>query len=173
MDLADQEKVEEVRKHWLEILNPLEIFPVSALHGFYTDVLLNGILGKLPEGPPFFEKDDSMSDRDMRFFAAEIIREKILSYYQKEIPYSVEVKITGYKESPEIDVISATIFVTRESQKGILLGKDGAAIKKLGTEARRKLETVLQKKVYLELTVKVIDNWRDDEQALRNFGYGE
>ena len=173
VDLADQEKVEEVRKHWQEILNPLEIFPVSALHGFYTDVLLNGILGKLPEGPPFFEKDDSMSDRDMRFFAAEIIREKILSYYQKEIPYSVEVKITGYKESPEIDVISATIFVTRESQKGILLGKDGAAIKKLGTEARRKLETVLQKKVYLELTVKVIDNWRDDEQALRNFGYGE
>ena len=173
VDLADQEKVEEVTLHWKEVLKPEEIFPVSALHGFYLDVLLKSIIGELPEGPPFFEKDDSMSDRDMRFFTAEIIREKILSYYQKEIPYSVEVKITGYKESPEIDVINATIFVTRESQKGIILGKAGAAIKKLGTEARKKIETIIQKKVFLDLTVKVIDNWRDDEQALRNFGYGD
>lgn len=173
VDLADQEKVESVTKYWKDMLSPQEIFPVSALHGFYIDVLLNSIIEKIPEGPPYFEKDDSMSDRDMRFFAAEIIREKILSYYQKEIPYSVEVKVMEYKESAEIDVIKATIFVTRESQKGILLGKDGAAIKKLGTEARRKLESIVEKKVFLELTVKVVDNWRDDEQALRKFGYGE
>lgn len=173
VDLADQEKVDEVIKHWQDILHPKEIYPVSALHKFYLDVLLKGILDLLPEAPPYFDKDDSMSDRDMRFFTAEIIREKILSYYQKEIPYSVEVKVMSYKEAEDIDRISAFIFVTRESQKGILLGKGGAAIKKLGTEARKKIEAVVQKKVFLELTVKVVDNWRDDEQALKRFGYEE
>ncbi len=173
VDLADQEKVETVSKHWQEELHPKEIFPISALHKFYLDVLLKGILDLLPEAPPYFEKDDSMSDRDMRFFTAEIIREKILSYYQKEIPYSVEVKVMSYKEADDMDRISAYIFVTRESQKAILLGKQGAAIKKLGTESRKKIEAVVQKKVFLELTVKVVDNWRDDEQALRRFGYEE
>ncbi len=173
VDLADQEKVEAVSKHWQEELHPKEIFPISALHKFYLDVLLKGILDLLPEAPPYFEKDDSMSDRDMRFFTAEIIREKILSYYQKEIPYSVEVKVMSYKEADDMDRISAYIFVTRESQKAILLGKQGAAIKKLGTESRKKIEAVVQKKVFLELTVKVVDNWRDDEQALRRFGYEE
>ena len=171
IDLADQVKVEEVSNHWKEVLHPVQVFPVSALHKFYLDVLLKEVLAMLPEAPPYFDKDDSMSDRDMRFFVGEIIREKILAYYQKEIPYSVEVKVLSYKESEDIDRISTVIFVTRESQKGILLGKNGAAIKKLGTESRKKIEAVIQKKVFLELTVKVLDNWRDDENALRRFGY--
>ncbi len=171
VDIADEEKINKAVEHWKEVLRPEEIFPVSALKNFYLDVLLKHIVERLPEGPPYFDKDDALSDRDMRFFAAEIIRERILAFYQKEIPYSVEVKIVSYKEAEDIDRISAVLFVTRESQKAILLGKGGAAIKKLGTESRKKLEAVLGKKVFLELTVKVEANWRDDDKLLKRFGY--
>ena len=170
-DISTQEAIDKAAAHWAEVLKPEEIFPVSALRNFYLDVLLNKILEKLPEAPPYFDKDDSMSDRDMRFFVEEIIRERILAFYQKEIPYSVEVKVMQYKESEDIDRIYVTLFVTRESQKIILLGKGGAAIKKLGTESRKKIESIVNKKVFLELTVKVEENWRDDEKKLKRFGY--
>lgn len=171
VDEVDQEFIEKQTEHWQQLLKPKEIIPISALHKFYLDVLLKKILEYLPEGEAYFDKDDSLSDRDMRFFASEIIREKILLYYQKEIPYSVEVKINSYKENADIDVIKAFIYTARESQKAILLGHQGAAIKKLGTEARKKLEEVLGKKVFLELTVKVIEDWRNDEKSLKRFGY--
>ncbi|MEP7265942.1 MAG: GTPase Era [Bacteroidota bacterium] len=171
VDVSNQEQIDKAIAHWQETLNPEHIFPVSALRNFYLDVLLKHILEKLPEGPAYFDKDDSLSDRDTRFFVEEIIRERILSFYQKEIPYSVEVKVMQYKESEDIDRIYVTLFVTRESQKIILLGKGGAAIKKLGTESRKKIEAVVNKKVFLELTVKVEDNWRDDERQLKRFGY--
>ncbi len=171
VDETDQETIEAQAAHWKELLNPTEIIPISALHKFYLDVLLKKIVQYLPEGEAYFDKDDNLSDRDMRFFASEIIREKILLFYQKEIPYSVEVKIQSYKENQDIDVIKAFIYTARESQKAIILGHGGAAIKKVGTEARKKLEEMLGKKVYLELTVKVIEDWRNDEQSLKRFGY--
>jgi GTPase len=174
IDTADQAKVEEAVAHWKEMLNPKEILPISALHKFAIDVMVNKILAELPEGPAYFDKDDeSVSDRNMRFFAAEIIRERILSLYQQEIPYSVEVLITGYKESETIDRIYTTIYCARETQKGILLGHQGKAIKKLGIESRKKLEQVLEKQVHLELTVKVLDDWRNNENMLRKFGYDQ
>jgi GTP-binding protein Era len=171
IDVSTQEEIDKAAAHWTEVLKPEAVFPVSALRNFYLDVLLKKILEKLPESPPYFDKDDSVSDRDMRFFVEEIIRERILAFYQKEIPYSVEVKVMQYKESDDIDRIYVTLFVTRESQKIILLGKGGAAIKKLGIESRRKIEAVVNKKVFLELTVKVEENWRDDEKQLKRFGY--
>jgi GTP-binding protein Era len=174
IDTADQAKVEEAVAHWKEMLNPKEILPISALHKFAIDVMVNKILAELPEGPAYFDKDDeAVSDRNMRFFAAEIIRERILSLYQQEIPYSVEVAITGYKESETIDRIYATIYCARETQKGIILGHQGKAIKKLGIESRKKLEQVLEKQVHLELTVKVLDDWRNNENMLRKFGYDQ
>ncbi len=171
VDISDQEQIDKAMAHWQEVLKPESIFPVSALRSFYLDVLLKHILEKLPESPPYFDKDESLSDRDTRFFVEEIIRERILAFYQKEIPYSVEVKVMSYKESDDIDRIYVTLFVTRESQKMILIGKGGAAIKKLGTESRKKIEEIVNKKVFLELTVKVEDNWRDDEKQLKRFGY--
>jgi GTP-binding protein Era len=170
-DVSTQEAIDKAVEHWTETLKPESIIPVSALRNFYLDVLLKKILEKLPEGPPYFDKDDSLSDRDTRFFVEEIIRERILAFYQKEIPYSVEVKVMQYKESADIDVIHVTLFVTRESQKIILLGKGGAAIKKLGTESRKKIEEVVSKKVFLDLSVKVEENWRDDDKKLKRFGY--
>jgi GTPase len=170
-DVSSQEEIDKAREHWQELLNPEQIFPVSALRNFYLDVLLKHILEKLPESPPYFDKDESLSDRDTRFFVEEIIRERILTFYQKEIPYSVEVKVMQYKEAEDIDRVYVTLFVTRESQKAILLGKGGAAIKKLGIESRQKMEAMLEKKVFLELTVKVADDWRNDEKTLKRFGY--
>jgi GTP-binding protein Era len=171
IDTTNQEGVEEAVARWQEMLQPELVLPVSALHRFNLDVLLARILEKLPESAPYYDKEDEISDRNVRFFVAEIIRGKILTFYQKEIPYSVEVVVEEYRESPEIDRIRVTIFCARESQKMILLGKGGAAIKKLGTEARKKIEEFVDKKVYLELTVKVADDWRDDEKQLRRFGY--
>ena len=171
VDEVDQEFIELQTEHWQQLLKPKEIIPISALHKFYLDVLLKKILENLPENEAYFDKNDELSDRDMRFFASEIIREKILLFYQKEIPYSVEVKIQSYKENVDIDVIKAFIYTARESQKAIILGHGGAAIKKVGTEARKKLEEMLGKKVFLELTVKVIEDWRNDEQSLKRFGY--
>ena len=171
VDTGDQAQVEAAVQHWKELLDPAVVLPMSALHNFHLDVLLKKILEVLPEGPAYFDKDDEISDRNVRFFVAEIIRGRILQQYQKEIPYSVEVIVNEYKESPEIDRIKTVIYCARESQKAILLGHGGAAIKKLGTEARKRIEEFVGKKVYLELTIKVADDWRDNEKMLKRFGY--
>ena len=171
VDTSDQEGVEEASKHWQELLNPKSVFPISALHKFYVDVLLQNIVDGLPEGPAYYGKDDELSDRNTRFFVSEIIRERVLHLYQKEVPYAIEVIVTDYKESETIDRIYTTIYCERESQKAILLGHHGAAIKKLGVESRKKIEELVGKQVYLELTVKVADDWRNDDRHLRNFGY--
>lgn len=171
VDTSTQEEVEAAVEHWQKELQPDKIFPISALHQFYTDVLLQAIIDKMPEAPPYFEKGEEVSDRNVRFFVSEIIRERILTLYQKEIPYSVEIAVTGYKEAAEIDRIYVTIFCERESQKAILLGHQGKAIKKLGIESRKKIEEFTGKKVHLELTVKVADDWRNNERMLRDFGY--
>ncbi len=171
VDKGNQKEVEDAVQHWKELLEPEVILPVSALHNFQLDILLNKIVEVIPEGPAYFDKDDEISDRNVRFFVTEIIRGRILQQYQKEIPYSVEVAVTEYKESPEIDRIKVVIYCARESQKAILLGHGGVAIKKLGVEARKRIEEFIGKKVYLETTVKVADDWRDNEKMLRRFGY--
>jgi GTP-binding protein Era len=173
IDTSDQEKLEEAAAYWKETLKPAEVIPISAMHKFGLDNLLRSIENALPEGPAYFDKDEALSDRNMRFFASEIIRERILMHYQKEIPYSVEIEITSYKESETIDRIYAVIYCARETQKGILLGHKGAAIKKVGIEARKKLEEVLEKQVHLELTIKVMDDWRNNERFLKRFGYDQ
>ena len=171
VDMGDQAGVEAAVAHWTQLLDPQCVLPVSALHRFHLDVLLNRILDVLPEGPAYFEKEEDISDRSVRFFVSEIIRGVILQYYQKEIPYSVEVSVEEYKESPEIDRIKVLIHCARESQKAILLGHRGAAIKKLGTEARKRIESFIGKRAYLELTVKVAEDWRDNDKLLKRFGY--
>jgi GTP-binding protein Era len=171
VDKGDQQKVEDAVAYWKDVLSPQVILPISAMHNFNIDVLLEQILKVIPEGPPYFEKDDEISDRNTRFFVAEMIRGSILQLYQKEIPYSVEVVIEDYKESEEIDRIKATIYCARESQKAILLGHQGKAIKKLGIESRMKIEDFVGKKIYLDLTVKVADDWRDNDKMLKRFGY--
>lgn len=172
IDLTSQEKLEAMFATWLEILPNAQIVPISAMTGFNTDRIIERIVKLLPEGEPFFPKDQ-LTDKPLRFFASEIIREKILTNYQKEIPYSVEVVIESYEESEKIDKIRAVINVARESQKGIIIGHQGSMLKKIGTEARKDLENFLDKKVYLEMFVKVANDWRDNENVLRQFGYIE
>ena len=170
IDLSDQPAVEEKMKQWQEILPKAEIIPISALLPFNLEKVLDNIIIHLPESPPFFPKDE-LSDKTMRFFVSEIIREKILTGYQKEVPYSAEVVVEEYKEDDKITRIRALIFVARESQKAIILGHQGNAIKKVGTNARTDIEEFLDKKVYLELFVKVSKDWRNNERQLKRFGY--
>ncbi|MEA3478504.1 MAG: GTPase Era [Bacteroidota bacterium] len=170
IDLSDQPRVEEKMRQWQELLPNAEIMPISALLPFNLEKVLDSILQHLPESPPFFPKDE-MSDKTMRFFVSEIIREKILCNYQKEVPYSTEVVVEEYKEEDKIIRIRALIFVSRESQKAIILGHQGGAIKKVGTNARKDIEAFVDKKVYLELFVKVSKDWRNDERQLKRFGY--
>jgi GTP-binding protein Era len=170
IDLSNQQKLEEQVAIWKELLPSAIIIPASALHGFNVDVILKQILNHLPEGPEYFSKD-TLTDRTLRFFTSEIIREKVLTLYQKEIPYSVEVFVEEYKEEEKIDRIRAIIFVDRESQKGIIIGHQGKMLKKVGTAAREDLEEFVGKKVFLELFVKVDPNWRDTETKLKRFGY--
>jgi GTP-binding protein Era len=170
VDLTTQAGVEALVKTWGELLPQARILPVSALHGFNTDGLISIITGLLPEGPEYFSKD-TLTDKTLRFFASEIIREKILLHYQKEIPYSVEVDIEEYQEGAKLDRIRAVIYVNRESQKSILIGHQGKMLKRVGTEARLDLEKFLDKKVFLELYVKVDPEWRNDERKLKRFGY--
>jgi GTP-binding protein Era len=170
IDLSSQETVKSRTNSWKKALPEAEVIPVSALLHANIPTVLENILAKLPENPPFYEKD-ALTDKNMRFFVSEIIREKILLNYKKEVPYSVEVAVDQYKEEDSIIRISAFIFVSRESQKAILLGHQGKAIKKVGVRARQDLEEWLDKKVYLELTVKVKKDWRNSEQQLRQFGY--
>jgi GTP-binding protein Era len=170
VDLSNQADLEQLVLQWKELVPKAEIFPISAIKKFNTDNLMARIMELMPESPPYFDKD-ALTDKPERFFVSEIIREKILLYYQKEIPYSVEVEVEEFKEGPEIVRIRAIIHVARESQKAIIIGHQGKALKKTGTEARKEIETFLGRKVFLELFVKVTKDWRDKDNFLRNFGY--
>jgi len=170
IDLSNQEEVEKKMTRWRELLPNAEVFPISATENFNIDVVFNRILALLPEGAPFFPKDE-LTDRNERFFTQEIIREKILLNYQKEVPYSVEIEVESFKDEEKILRIDAVIYVARDSQKGIIIGHQGKALKKVGTEARKDMEEFFGKKVFLQLYVKVAKEWRDKENMLRNFGY--
>lgn len=170
IDLGKQDAVQLKMDAWSHVLPDAEIIPVSAIHKFNLDKLWDRIFNLLPESPPYFPKDE-MTDKSERFFASEIIREKILLNYRKEVPYSVEVEIISFKESDELIRISAVIYVTRESQKGIIIGRQGHALKKTGTMARKDMEDFFGKKVFLETQVKVKKDWRNNPRLLRQFGY--
>jgi GTP-binding protein Era len=170
IDLANNEKIEELKIYWQKLLPKAEIITISALQKLNIDILLDKIKQHLPEGEPYFPKDQ-LTDKPERFFVSEIIREKIFVNYKKEIPYSCEVVVESYKEEPHIVKINAIIFVAKESQKPIIIGENGKAIKKLGTEARLDIEDFLQKKVFLDLTVKVSKDWRNNEKLLKKYGY--
>lgn len=172
IDLTTPEALEVLVSKWKTALPEADIVPTSALNNFNIGGLFDLILKYLPEGAPYYPKD-ALTDKTMRFFASEIIREKILLNYDKEIPYSVEISIDEYKEEPTIERISATIYVTRESQKGIIIGHKGQMLKKVGTQARIDLEKFLNKKVFLQLFVKVSDDWRNNDRQLKRFGYDE
>jgi len=174
-DLVDPQRSEDVANWWKKHIKVFEVISISAMKGENTELLREKILAHLPEGPAYFPKDQ-LTDRPERFFVGEIIREKIFMLYSDEIPYSSEVSIDGFQESKTnagepLARIQAIIYVMRETQKAIILGKNGAAIKKLATYARTEIERFLQTKVFLEVTVKVRDNWRDDDSALQRFGY--
>ena len=170
IDLSTPEALDALVERWHGILPEAEIVPVSARENFNIEGLFAKILEVLPEGPAFYPKD-TLTDKTLRFFASEIIREKILRTYDKEIPYCCEIEIESYKEEPAIDRIAATIYVSRESQKGIVIGHKGEKLKRVGQLAREDLEKFLDKKVILQLFVKVSDDWRNNERQLRRFGY--
>ncbi len=170
IDLTTPEKLDALVDKWHTELPGAEIVPVSAKENFNIEGLFKAILGLLPEGPAFYPKE-TLTDKTLRFFASEIIREKILRFYDKEIPYCCEIEIESYKEEETIDRISATIYVARDSQKGILIGHKGEKLKKVGQAAREDMEQFLGKKVFLQLYVKVSDDWRNNERQLRRFGY--
>ena len=172
VDQAQQEQVQAKVEAWQQRLPGRQVAALSALHGFNLDYALDFILTHLPLHPPYFPKDQ-LTNRSERFFAAEIIREKILLNYKQEIPYSTEVVITDFKEAPEIIRVRAEIMVERTTQKGILIGKGGEALKRVGTQARHDMEIFFQKQVYLEQFVKVAPDWRRDRQRLDRFGYNE
>lgn len=170
IDLTDQEKLVKLVEEWKELLPQAEIIPISAGTKFNVDYVMKRIKELLPDSPPYFDKDQ-WTDKPARFFVTEIIREKILLYYDKEIPYSVEVSVEQFKEDAKMIHIHAVIYVERDSQKGIIIGKQGKALKKMATEARRDLERFFGKTVFLETYVKVDKDWRSSDKELRNFGY--
>jgi GTP-binding protein Era len=170
MDLSDQQNVKEKLEYWQGRLPNATVFPISALHGFNVDSVWDFILESIPESPPYFDKE-AISDRPMRFFVSEIIREKIFMHTQKEIPYACQVEIEEYKEEEDITRIRALIIVERDSQKGILIGKGGTMLKRLGRESRKEIEKFIESKVYLETFVKVDKDWRGSEQKLKKYGY--
>ena len=165
-----ESRLGEIVEHWHKLLPNAEILPISAKNKFGTDLLLKRIQELLPESPAFFDKDQ-LTDKPARFFVSEIIREKILLYYDKEIPYSVEVSVERFKEEEKLIHINAVIYVERESQKGIIIGHQGVALKKVSTEARKALEKFFDKTIYLEVFVKVDKDWRSSERELNHFGY--
>jgi GTP-binding protein Era len=170
IDLADQEKLEAKVQYWKEEVPAAEVIPVSALEKFNVNYIFDRIVALLPEGPGFYDKEQ-LTDKPEKFFVSEIIREKILMNYKKEIPYSVEVIVEAFKEEDKIIKIRAEIIVVRDSQKGIIIGHQGKALKKVGTEARKDIEAFFQKQVFLELFVKVNKDWRDSDTQLKRFGY--
>lgn len=170
IDLTTQPRLEEIVGRWAETAPGVPILPVSAINKFNTGLLLREILNLLPEGPPYFPKDQ-LTDRYERFFVSEIIRGKILETYQKEIPYSVEVEIESFKDEGSLVRIGAVIYVARDSQKGIIIGHKGSMLKRVGTGARKETEAFLGKKVFMEIYVKVSREWRDNPRMLKKFGY--
>jgi len=170
VDISDQEELGKIVELWHGSFPQSPVIPVSALRNFNLDVLLNAILARLPEGEPYFPKDQ-LTDKIERFFASEIIREKILIHYKKEIPYSVEIEIESFSEEKALIRIRALIHVARDSQKGIIIGHKGSMLKRVGSEARRDMEDFFRKKVFLEVYVKVSKDWRDKSDMLRKFGY--
>ena len=170
IDLTDQAALAGKVEAWHRVLPQAEVMPISAKHRFGIDTLLRRIVELLPEAPPYFDKD-SWTDKPARFFVAEIVREKILLYYDKEIPYSAEVAVESFKESRGSIHIEAVIYVERDSQKGIIIGHQGVALKRVGTEARRDLERFFGKSIVLRLFVKVDRGWRSSERAMKLYGY--
>ena len=170
IDISDQQKVMELAAWWKEQLPEAEVLPASAQEHFNLESILDAVVSRLPVCPPWFDKD-AFTDKNLRFFASEIIREKIFLNYKEEIPYSCEVGIEAFKEGAERYDIDAVIYVMRESQKGIIIGKKGAALKKVGTQARIDMEDFFQKKVFLSIFVKVDPDWRENKRELRRFGY--
>lgn len=167
---SSQEALAEIVEHWHALLPKAEILPISAKNKFGVDILLKRIQELLPESPAYFDKDQ-LTDKPARFFVSEIVREKILLYYDKEIPYSVEVAVERFKETEKNIHINVIIYVERESQKGIIIGHQGVALKKVSTEARKALEKFFDKPIYLETFVKVDKDWRNSERELNHFGY--
>ncbi len=171
IDLAKTpELVEEKVQYWKEQIPRAEILPISALHAFSIEFIMPRLIELLPESPPFFSKDE-LTDKPMRFFISEIIREKILQNYSKEIPYSCEVVVESYKEKKDIVDIRVNIFVNRDSQKAIIIGQKGSKVKKVGIESRKDIEAFIGKKVFLDLYVKVDKDWRNKEGKLKKYGY--
>jgi len=170
IDLTDQSRLEQLVAQWHETLPTAEIYPVSAKARFNVDNVVRRIRELLPDSPPYFDKDQ-WTDKPARFFVTEIVREKILLYYDKEIPYAVEVVVESFKEREHSIHINAVIYVERESQKGILIGHRGIALKKVATEARRSLERFFGKRVYIEVFVKVDKDWRNSTKRLEAYGY--
>ena len=170
IDLTNQEKLVSIVEEWSALLPKAEVIPISAKSKFNVDYVMKRVKDLLPDSPPYFDKDQ-WTDKPARFFVTEIIREKILLYYDKEIPYSVEVVVEQFKEDEHKILIHAVIYVERESQKGIIIGRQGRALKKVASEARRDLERFFGKSIYLETFVKVDKDWRSSDKELRNFGY--
>ena len=170
IDKSTEDLVKEKIAYWEDTLKPKAVFAVSALHDHNVPAVMQFIMDNLPEHPAYYDKD-TLTDRNERFFVSEIIREKVFKLYEKEIPYSTEVIITGFKDEPKIIRISSEIIVERDSQKNIIIGKAGEMLKKVGTYARKDMEVFLQKKVFLEMFVKVIPDWRNRKNYLKSFGY--
>jgi GTP-binding protein Era len=170
VDTVSEAGALEALEAWQAEFPDAKVVPISALHGLHIDELRRYLIERLPEHPPYFDKEH-MSDRDMRFFVSEIVREKMLSFYQKEIPYSAQVVVNSYEEGDTLHRIQADIVVIRDSQKGIIIGHGGKALRKLGTEARKAIERFVGTKVFLDLRVKVDPDWRDDERKLKRYGY--
>ena len=170
IDKFTAEQVEESKVHWQEIFPESDVFAISALKGQNIEAMRDRIIELLPLCPPYFPKD-ALTDRPMRFFVSELIREQILLQYKKEIPYSVEVVVDSYKEEENMIRIGATLYVERDTQKAIIIGSKGSAIKKLGTDARASIEDFLQKHIFLDLSVKVLKDWRNSELLMKKFGY--
>ena len=170
IDESEQQKLGELVEKWHSLLPNAEILPISAQNKFGIDILLKRIYELLPESPAFFDKDQ-LTDKPAKFFVSEIIREKILRYYDKEIPYAVEVVVERFKEDDKQIHINAVIYVERSSQKGIIIGHQGQALKKVSTEARKSLERFFDKKIFLETFVMVDKDWRNSQKELNNFGY--
>ncbi len=172
IDLSNQQDVLKLFDYWTGVFPGATVFPISAQEKFNIEPIFDRIMELLPEAPPYFDKND-LTDRNERFFFQEIVREKILLNYQKEIPYSVEVVVEEFKESDKIININCVIYVERDSQKGIIIGHKGEMIKRVGTDARKDAEEFFGKKIFLELFVKVAKDWREKERSLKNFGYDD
>jgi GTPase len=170
VDTGDEAIVLEALHMWQDAFPAAKVVPLSALHGLNVEELRTYLIEHLPEHPPYFPKDE-LSDRNMRFFISEMIREKVLAFYQQEIPYSTQVEVNSYEEEEAIIRIQADVIVMRESQKGIIIGQGGKALRKLGTEARLAIERFVDNKVFLDLRVKVDPDWREDERKLKRYGY--